>query len=178
MNQQNQDRSDKSSKTSRETINSSSNNINFDDIVNTNSSSSLTFNPNSSLFFPVDHNQTTQFPQQHTLFFTHHNPQQTTGSRLKTGGLANSFTTLNPAKKQTLKAKSKQSQRTNQDPLSHIYETISVTSASNCNLNGKGHMTASQAANHYNLLNYYHMHQNQQMNNYNDLECDYDPNGS
>jgi len=134
LNQQNQDRSDKSSKTSRETINSSSNNINFDDIVNTNSSSSLTFNPNSSLFFPVDHNQTTQFPQQHTLFFTHHNPQQTAGSRLKTGGLANSF--------------------------------------------GKGHMTASQAANHYNLLNYYHMHQNQQMNNYNDLECDYDPNGS
>jgi len=146
LNQQNQDRSDKSSKTSRETINSSSNNINFDDIVNTNRSSSLTFNPNSSLFFPVDHNQTIQFPQQHTLFFTHHNPQQT-GSRLKTGGLANSFTALNPAKKQTLKA-------------------------------GKGHMTASQAANHYNLLNYYHMHQNQQMNNYNDLECDYDPNGS
>lgn len=158
--------SDKSSKTSQDTI-SSGHNINFEDITGagTNSSSSLTFNPASNLFFPIDNTQSSR----NTLFFTSTNP-----NRMQVGASANNtiLTTLNSAKKSLIKKQAQSNPRNMmnpQDPLSHIYETISVTSASNCNMN------TQNRNNHYNLLNYYHLHQNNnQTNNYNDIECDID----
>lgn len=153
---------DKSKSTSQDTM-SSGHNINFDDITGagSNSSSSLTFNPSTSIFFPIDNSQASR----NTLFFA-----GTNTSKLQSGASSNStiLTTLNSAKKSFKKQPN--SRHNNQDPLSHIYETISVTSASNCNLN---HNTRHN--NHYNLLNYYHLHQNSQANTYNDVECDFDP---
>lgn len=172
------DTSDKASKSSQDTM-SSGHNINFDDmtVAGTNSSSSLTFNPNTknnSLFYPIESGKT------QTLFFP-------PGGRMQLGGIGSTNTMANNTFMTTLSnATSKKSmtknQRSNskhvlnpQDPLSHIYETISVSEP---NPNNQGNFNTNQRNlnNHYNMLNYYHLHQNNQQNTYNDIESDFDPN--
>ena len=165
------EKSDKDSKLSQNTLNSG-HNINFDELMTTtggtNSSSSLTFNQK---------NATLNFNNQSTLFYPICNEINVSSNNLLRNALflnnnhhlnksSTILTTLNAAKKNLTKTNSRQQF---QDPLSHIYETISVNSSSNSNPRSNSN---NQNANHYNLLNYYHLHQSNQTSNYNDVDCD------
>ncbi len=152
---------DKSSKMSQDTI-SSGHNINFDEQnttnTGTNSATSLTFSQNNSML---------NFNNNSNFFY----PICKNSGELNSNNLIQNTLFLNKSQINTTKkiqAKSvtqKPTNNRNQDPLSHIYETISVNSVSNLNNNTN---------NHYNLLNYYHLHQSNQNNNYNDIDCDFD----
>ena len=146
---------------------------NLDDSSNgVNSSSTLTFSKNNQLLnFMASHG---------TLFApaTHSNqrPNLFVGQsfeRSNNRSTSTISTTLNSTRTHHLQSKPiVQHHPNHNDPLSHIYETISVSSSSNI----PNTVSRSNSNNNYNIFNHYNLHQtsSQISNAYNDLDSEFE----